>query len=179
MVVRKENRHWAWAWAWRCRNSRRIPPFHETCRALSYILAVFLLSVTVSFPATPVFLHEKDLGKSMYVAACRGQTRVSKLSHPASPLLILFLSFLKQVLRQLEEMHGLLAGRLEASSSLAQQRISLGAHLDFLCGLKGSYGARLAFSLTHGVFVRSPVFTSTNQFFSLVLCVAVTADGYI
>lgn len=48
----------------------------------------------------------------------------------------------KQVLDQLEEMHGSLSGRLQAAQSRMQREIALDGHLDFVCGLKGSYGAR-------------------------------------
>ncbi|CAM9888843.1 unnamed protein product, partial [Scytosiphon promiscuus] len=42
---------------------------------------------------------------------------------------------------QLEKMHGPLSGRLEAAEPPAQQNISLDGHLDFVCGLRGAYGA--------------------------------------
>ncbi|CAM9355671.1 unnamed protein product, partial [Hapterophycus canaliculatus] len=42
---------------------------------------------------------------------------------------------------QLEEMHGPLSGRLEAAEPPAQQNISRGGHLDFVCSLRGAYGA--------------------------------------
>lgn len=48
----------------------------------------------------------------------------------------------EQVLEQLESMHGSLRERLEASESSIQRNISFGGHLDFLCDLVGSYGAR-------------------------------------
>lgn len=50
-----------------------------------------------------------------------------------------------QVLDQLNQMHGPLSGRLEAAESRAQRDISLDGHLDFVCGLRGAYGARCAF----------------------------------
>ncbi|CAN0163337.1 unnamed protein product, partial [Ectocarpus sp. 8 AP-2014] len=46
-----------------------------------------------------------------------------------------------RVLDQLNQMHGLLSGRLEAAESRAQRDISLDGHLDFVCGLRGAYGA--------------------------------------
>ena len=39
-------------------------------------------------------------------------------------------------------MHGTLKDRLEAAESPIQQEVSLGGHLNFVCGLRGSYGAR-------------------------------------
>ncbi|CBJ31801.1 conserved unknown protein [Ectocarpus siliculosus] len=46
-----------------------------------------------------------------------------------------------RVLDQLNQMHGPLSGRLEAAESRAQRDISLDGHLDFVCGLRGAYGA--------------------------------------
>ena len=39
-------------------------------------------------------------------------------------------------------MHGKLKDRLEAAESTAQKEIALDGHLNFICGLRGSYGAR-------------------------------------
>ncbi|CAM9916762.1 unnamed protein product [Ectocarpus sp. 12 AP-2014] len=46
-----------------------------------------------------------------------------------------------RVLDQLNQMHGPLSGRLGAAESRAQRDISLEGHLDFVCGLRGAYGA--------------------------------------
>ncbi|CAM9487212.1 unnamed protein product, partial [Laminaria digitata] len=46
-----------------------------------------------------------------------------------------------RVLDRLEEMHGTLKDRLEAAESPTQQEVSRDGHLNFVCGLRGSYGA--------------------------------------
>lgn len=53
------------------------------------------------------------------------------------------IALLLQVLDQLEEMHGTLRARLQATNSASQRALAAaGGHLDFLTSLRGLYGAR-------------------------------------